>query len=89
MGSSVPNLSVNCDYATPEKATAVELHMALPIPYADLGKVQKWLGDGDWTSTEQYLAVKYPQHREWLSEWLAASRERSDGTLTAKLAAVG
>lgn len=46
MGSSVPNPSVNCDYATPEKATAVELHMALPIPYADLGKVQKWLGDG-------------------------------------------
>ncbi|AKK24910.2 hypothetical protein [Pandoraea oxalativorans] len=75
MGSSVPNLSVNCDDATPEKDTAVELHMALPIPYADLGKVRKWLGDGDGTSAEQYPAVKYPQHCEWLSDWPAASRE--------------
>lgn len=47
MGSHVVNLSTQCDCATPEKETVIEFHMALPIPYTDLEKVQDWLGNGD------------------------------------------
>jgi len=36
MGQHVLNFSINTDYATPEKDTVVELHMALSIPFGDL-----------------------------------------------------
>ncbi len=78
MGSRVYNLSAFCDYATPDKHSAVELHMELPIPHADLQKVQGWLESGDWSSAETYLTGKYPQHRALLSEWIAGSRSRHE-----------
>jgi len=89
MGQHVVNLSTQCDYATPEKETTIELHMALPIPYIDLEKVQNWLGQGDWVLTEEYLCAKYPQHRALLADWLSASQKRSQGHAAFKLAAVG
>jgi hypothetical protein len=90
MGLRVWNFNVFCDYATPDKYSAVESHMELPIPHEDLQKVQGWLGQGEWEAAESYLASKYPQHRALLSEWLAASKARNEGASTpVKLAAVG
>lgn len=90
MGVHVYNFSAFCDYATPEKYSAVELHMELPVPHADLKKVQDWLGDGNWDAAGRYLIGKYPEYRTLLGEWLAASKARNEGTSkSAKLAAVG
>jgi hypothetical protein len=89
MGVRISNFSLLCDYATPEKHSAIELHMQLPIPYADLRKVQGWLDRADWDAAERYLANRYPEHEALLSEWMAASKRRSEGmTPPVKLAAV-
>ncbi len=79
MGQHVVNLSTICDYATPEKDTFIELHMALRFPREDLEKVQTWRGSGDWESAEQYLSERYPEHRLLLADWLARGRIRSQG----------
>lgn len=79
MGIRVHNFSIFCDYATPEKHTALEFHMELPIPHEDIQKIQGWLGDKNWKASEEYLAGKYPQHRALIREWLAASQVRSEG----------
>ncbi len=78
MGSRIYNLNAFCDYATLDKHSAVELHMKIPIPHADLQKVQGWIGSGDWSSAETYLTGKYFQHRALLSEWIAGSRSRRE-----------
>lgn len=77
MGQHVLNFSINTDYATPEKDTVVELHMALSIPFGDLQKLQNWLQCNDWTSARQYLTSKYPEHRKCLEDWMAGSEARS------------
>ncbi|WP_179404347.1 hypothetical protein [Burkholderia guangdongensis] len=82
MGRKVKNFHVFCDYATTDKYSAVELHMELPIPHADLKKVQGWLDSGEWDSAEAYLVGKYPQYFNLLKEWLAASKARSEGSAT-------
>jgi hypothetical protein len=79
MGVKLRNLSILCDYATPEKYTALELHMELPIPHQDIAQVQGWLGEGNWHASADYLANKYPQHRGVIHEWMEASQARSEG----------
>ena len=78
MVSKGPNLSVRCDYATPDKVTHVELRMALSIPYEDLSLFQTWLDTSDWISAEHYLAARHPQHAELVAYWIAISRARSE-----------
>ncbi|MHA6896004.1 hypothetical protein ACQUJT_18230 [Ralstonia pseudosolanacearum] len=89
MGQFQYNLSTNTDYATPEKDTVIELHMALPIPYDDLLKVQNWFDQNDWTAVRQYLTAKYPEHRQCLENWMAGSEARSRGKAKQKLAIAG
>jgi len=79
MGIRLQNFSISCDYATPEKHTALTLHMELPIPHEDIQKVQEWLENRHWKAGEVYLVDKYPQHRTLISEWLRASQARSEG----------
>lgn len=86
MGQHVLNFSINTDYATPKKDTAIELHMALTIPYSDLHKVQSWLHCDDWTSVKRYLTSKYPEHRQCLEDWMTGSEARSLGRKKQKLA---
>jgi len=86
MGQRVLNFSVNTDYATPEKETAIELHMALTIPYSDLQKVQSWLHCEDWTSVKKYLTSKYPEHRQCLENWMTGSEARSRDNKNQKIA---
>ena len=79
MGIRLRNLSILCDYATPEKYTALEFHMELPIPHQDIAQVQGWLGDRNWRAGEDYLVEKYPDHRSLIQEWIMASKARSEG----------
>ena len=77
MGQHVVNLGTICDYATPEKDTFIELHMALRFPHEDLEKVRTWLGSGDWESARHCLSDRYPEHSLLLVDWLARGRIRS------------
>jgi len=79
MGIKLRNLSIFCDYATPEKYTALVLHMELPIPHQDIAQLQGWLGDGNWHAGESYLTDTYPQHRSLIHDWIVASKARSEG----------
>lgn len=79
MGVRLRNFSIICDYATPEKQTSLELHLALPIPYPDLYRVQGWLDAGNWHASEEYLVAQYPHYSHLIREWIAASRVRSEG----------
>lgn len=91
MGTGRYNVMLQCDYATPDKHSAVELHMELPVPHSDLSKVQSWFEAGEWARAESYLIGLYPEHRAMISDWSAASKQRSEGrsSLPTQLVAVG
>ncbi|SDV47793.1 hypothetical protein [Chitinasiproducens palmae] len=86
MGANVWNLSTQCDYATPEKVTTVELHMSLHMPYNDLARMQEWLGSGDWDAATQYLSERHPRHRVLLAHWMSSSQQRSERRTVPELA---
>jgi hypothetical protein len=60
MGVNCLNFSTISDYATADKYSAVELHMELPVPYANLKKIQDFLDQGEWDTVGSYLIGKYP-----------------------------
>ena len=82
MGVRLQNFSIVCDYATPEKYCALELHMALPVPHKDIQKIQTWLENKNWKASEDYLIGKYPQHNALIRKWMRASQARSEENLT-------
>lgn len=82
MGANVLNLNLFCDYATPEKYSAIELHMELPVSHNDFRRIQNWLDLGEWETAKSYLVEKYPQHRALPGQRLAASQARNEGALT-------
>ena len=89
MGVGVLNLKVFTDHATPDRYSAVELHMELPIPHIDANRVQEMLSNGEWDMAQSYLVAKYPHHSALLTDWLANSRNRQEVTVRSpKLAAV-
>ncbi|MCW5221392.1 hypothetical protein D5041_17040 [Verminephrobacter aporrectodeae subsp. tuberculatae] len=65
--------------------------MELPIPRADPGKLQRWFEAGEWTEVESYLIARHPEHSALISDWIAGSKQRSEGgsPKPVHLAAVG
>lgn len=72
------NFNMLCDYATPDKSSALEFHMELPVPHQDLRQIGEWLDMRDWAEVERYLGDKYPRHRVLIGTWLRGSRLRSE-----------
>ncbi|WP_248733218.1 hypothetical protein [Pseudomonas sp. MWU13-2517] len=78
MGVDVPNLELVCDHATPDKYSAVRLHMDLSFPHHELPQVNNWLERHAWNDLELFLTERYPQHREAISLWLECSQARAE-----------
>lgn len=60
MGVDVPNLESVCDHATPDKYSAVRLHMDLSFPHYELSQVNHWLEQHAWKDLELFLIERYP-----------------------------
>lgn len=78
MGVDVPNLESVCDHATPDKYSAVRLHMDLSFPHRELSQVNHWLEQRAWKELELFLIERYPQHREVIALWLEGSQARAE-----------
>ncbi|OWP72571.1 hypothetical protein [Pseudomonas sp. K2I15] len=78
MGVDVPNLESVGDHATPEKYSAVRLHMDLSFPHHYLSQVNAWLEKRAWKPLELFLVERYPQHKEVIALWLKGSQARAE-----------
>ena len=56
MGRYVRNLEMVCDHATPEKYSAVRLHLDLPIDHDQFSKIQGLLEKDKSTEVSELLA---------------------------------
>ena len=76
MGRYVRNLEMVCDHATPEKYSAVRLHLDLPIDRDQFSKIQDLLEKDKWSEVSSLLAREYPQYESMLADWLDACKAR-------------
>lgn len=77
MGRYVRNLEMICDHATPEKYSAVRLHLDLPIDRGQFSEIHGLLGDNKWTEVSALLSRQYPQYESMLTDWLDACKARA------------
>ncbi|TLG92047.1 hypothetical protein FEM54_10375 [Pseudomonas edaphica] len=80
MGVDVPNLESACDHATPDKYSAVRLHMDLSFPHRELSQVNNWLEQRAWKDLELFLIERYPQHKQVITLWLEGSQARAQAS---------
>ena len=80
MGVDVPNLESVCDHATPDKYSAVRLHMDLSFPHRELSQVNNLLEQRAWKDLELFLIERYPQHKQVITLWLEGSQARAQAS---------
>lgn len=80
MGVDVPNLESVCDHATPDKYSAVRLHMDLSFPHRELSQVNNWLEQRAWKDLALFLIERYPQHKQVITLWLEGSQARAQAS---------
>ncbi|MCA1458792.1 hypothetical protein I6F35_37495 [Bradyrhizobium sp. BRP22] len=79
MGSSVPNLILKTDYATPVEETVLEFHMEIPLTSEEIGRIRHFLAENNWRTLKDYVGNSRPQLRHLVSEWIDRTEDRKLG----------
>lgn len=79
MGSSVPNLILKTDYATPVEETVLEFHMDIPLSSEETGRIRQFLAENNWKALKDYVGNSRPQLRSLVSDWIDKTEDRKLG----------
>ncbi|MDM0080398.1 hypothetical protein QTI17_07320 [Variovorax sp. J31P179] len=81
MGRASYNVEAVCDHATPEKDSALRLHMDLPISHEEFQVIQEKLDVNDWAAVKVLMLKKYPELQDAIGSWLKNGEARALGAL--------
>ncbi|QOG21768.1 hypothetical protein [Bradyrhizobium sp. SEMIA] len=81
MGSSVPNLILKTDYATPADETVLEFHMDIPLSSEETARIRQFLAGNNWKALKDYVGNSRPQLRSLISEWIDKTEDRKLGKI--------